>query len=392
MKTSNKFYRYFIGIDYNIIAYRLFIIADELEQARDLVYYFKGELRDASIRLYHAREYKTSLKYLGMWLETAPNDKEIQWFKARCLTHLGHYKEAEKELNDLQKARYAPYKVDFAWGLLYKNQNDIKKANKYFERALKNRPEYIPLLRNYAESFESMGDLKRALEIYDYAYSLSPRDTYIAPKRAHLLHKLGRYEEALSIMNGLLIAFPENAIYHHTASIISEAQGNLEDAYSHAKKAVELDNKLYEAILRLASLELRRGNIYETKTLLNDIPIEEHSKRPIVDTIRAEILLKEGKLTEARELLFTQKPCDAYCSDVLARIELKEAMNILYINNDPHLAKEKVQKGINICVSALDRNPNHHILNRVLRDLQSLRDEIDEESNAIPFIGNITKK
>lgn len=79
-------------VHYSTIAFRLFALTDEFKKAESLAYYFRGELREACIRLYHAKEYKLSLKYANMWLEVSPKDKQIKWYKARCQTRLESYK------------------------------------------------------------------------------------------------------------------------------------------------------------------------------------------------------------------------------------------------------------------------------------------------------------
>ena len=366
-------------VHYSTIAYRLFALADEFKKAESLAYYFKGELREACIRLYHAKDYKLSLKYADMWLDVSPTDHQINWYKARCLTRLEKYKEAKKVLNDLEISNYAPYKVDHAKGLLYRDMGDLPEANTYFRHGLDKRPQNIPLLRDYADSLERIGDPSRALEVLEQAYELAPRDQFVGSKYAQVLENLGRNPEALSIMNGLLIAFPETAIYHHRASKINESLGNFEDAYKHAKKAVELDDGMYEAVMRLAALELRKGNINETKALLDEIPEEVHSKiKSIRDTIRAEMLLRDDKLSEARILLNGQKHGDSYCLDVLARIELKDAMNFVYSSTDRNyrLARDRIQSGISIVNAALKRYPNNFPLNRTLTQLMDLDEQI----------------
>lgn len=222
-----------------------------------------------------------------------------------------------------------------------------------------------------------MGDPASALGVLERAYELAPRDPFVASKYAQVLETLGEYEEALSIINGLSIAFPESAVYHHRASKINEALGDFDKAYEHAKKAVNLDDGMYEAVMRLAALELHKGNTREAETLLDDIPEKVHSKtKSIRDTIRAEMLLKEGELSKARLMLKNRRDKDSYYSDVLARIELKEAMKYVYHDHNYVLARDRIQKGIDIANSALKSYPNTYSLKHTLEQLNELNEII----------------
>ena len=183
---------------------------------------------------------------------------------------------------------------------------------------------------------------------------------------------MGDIDDALSIMNVLLITFPDAAAFHHRISMLFSAKGDFEKAYEHAKKAASLDEKLYEATMRLVALEIRKGNTAEAIMLLDEIPNDIPSRKRIIrDTIKADVLLLSDKLDEARDIMRNRHFDDAYCSDVSARIELRDAV-LLISKNNYILARENVQNGIDLAKAALKNYPNNYSLITTLEQLERL--------------------
>jgi tetratricopeptide (TPR) repeat protein len=367
-------------VHYCSIACRLFIISDNETEANSLAYYFKGELKEAAKRLYHNKDYELSLKYSNMWLSINPNDSSSRWLKARCLTRLEKYSNAEDELKQLETLNFSPYKLYHAWGLLYRQKGDLEKALWYFQQGLDDRPNYLPLLREKGDVLERMDNLDSAYSVLDLAYNYAPRDPFIAPKYASILEKKGFIDQAINIMEELTITFPDEASFFHRLSMLHGAKGNNEKEYENAKIAVELDSQLTEAITHLASIEIKRENKASAYELLNCLPTKiPFFSRRVRDTIYAEILLKSGKLDEARNKLnpydYSEDP---YCADVLARIEYLDGLS-LFNEGQIKLAKARVEKGIKITNSSLEKYPNNYALGIVLENLNQLNGKLTIE-------------
>ena len=364
-------------VHYCSIAYRLFLLSNKYQEAQSLKYYFKGELRDSCMKLYKARDYKTSYKYANIWLSMSPNDNEVRLFKARSLRQMDRFAEAKLEIAELEKMNYAPEKVNHLKGLICKDNGNYDDAIIYFKKGLDFRQNYLPILRDYGDALERKGDLNLALEILDQAYNISPRDQFVVPKYIEVMQKLGHYESALSIIEGLLITYPDSASFHHTASMLHMNLGQFEKSYSHAKQAVELDERQFEAILHLAALEVHKNNIPESERLLSLLPedVIKYKIKLIRDTIHAEILLKENRLNEARGLLRNRCFEDSYCADISARIELSDA-SALIANHDYKIAQNRILKGLEIVDEALELYPNNFSLKKTAELLDKLNCQI----------------
>jgi tetratricopeptide (TPR) repeat protein len=293
------------------------------------------------------------------------------------LTKIERYPEAEENLKKLDEIGYPGYLLDHAKGLIYKQKGNIPEAAKKFRMGLDKRDDYLPLLRDYGEMLERLGDLNGAYEQLTLAYSIQPRNKYIVPRYVAVLEKMGRIVDALDIMNDLVITYPEEASFHHTLSMLYTHLGRYDNAYDHARIAVSLDPQKHEAIMHFASLEIKRNHILEAKKLLKTLPEQMPLKERIIrDTIHAEIFLKEGQTETAKTLLLPyHKIDDSYCASVLIRIEIQEIQNLI-VNGQIHAAKEKIVKNIEYVQEQLKKFSNEFALTQLLSQLKQIYDRI----------------
>jgi|GEM_PF-1744161 len=344
-------------IHYCSKAYRLLAMSGSLVEARKLLYDFREELREVSKRLYYAKKYNISLHYIELWLEVDPGDRDIRFLKARVLTRLGNYTEAEKELNYLENAKYRRYKLDHAWGLLMRDQDQLEVAANFFRKGLYDRPNFIPLLRDLGDVNDRLGDTEGASDILGHAYELAPRDPYIVAKYADILEKRGKIEEALSIIDGAITSFPEEAAYEHRMAILLEKVGKYEKAIHHARRAVMLSpRKLPEAILNLAGLSLKLGILDEAIIMLQKLPRSlTKREKQIHDTIMAGIKIKEGDLEKARALLINyDNLSDPYLAYLSASIEIGDSQRN-FAAGRVKIGRDRLFKAQEIIKSALQK-------------------------------------
>ena len=364
-------------IHYCTMAYRLYLLSNSLAEAESLKYYYKGEFREAALKLYHAKEYELSLKYVDTYLHLNPQDKRMKFLKVRCLTRLEKYHIAELELRDLEELGYPLYLIAHARGMIYRDQGSIEKAIKEFQKGLDIRKDYLPLLRDYGDLLERIGDYEGALSVLECAFSIQPRDRFVVPKYVSILEKIGDLKSAFSIMSDLVITFPYEASFRHRLSMIYSQLGDDDKAYEEATIAVSLDSHLYEAVLHLASLEIKKEDYTQAEVLLNTLPAKIPNRtKQIRDTIRAELLIRDNKFEAARQIFRQYRHIsDSYCYFVMAKIELKDARQDLERENID-LAKGKLEKGLDYCKNGLKLSPSDYRLNVLLKEIESILDLI----------------
>jgi len=359
-------------------AYRLLAISGNLQEATTLVYKFKEELREVSRRLYHAKDYELALQYMDVWLKTQPEDLGLRWLRVRCLTRLERYKDAQSELSQLEKEGYRRYRLDHAWGLLWRNQRNLKKAAVFFRKGLDDRPNYVPLLRDLGDVLDRLGDTKGALKVLRRAYELTPRDAYVVPKYVDVLAKSGQIREALDIMEGAVKTFPEEAVFEHRMSTLLDSMGDGKAALTHANRAfVFSPRKLPEATLHLAALEAKLGSVQRAENLLRELGSRlPKSIKQVRDNTGAEIRLRQGDLEGARGCLRGYDvTADPYSASVSARIELADTRVAL---GDRHveMARSRLERAKAILDSALQRFPDNSSLQETRTSAEELQREL----------------
>lgn len=357
-------------------AYRLFAMSGHLAEAKGLIYAFTEVFRDVSLRLYHAEDNELALEYMTLWLKEHQTDRDTRWFRARCLTRLERYPEAEKELDLLATQGYRVDKLEHARGLLRRDQGNLQAAMACFKKGLADKPDYFPLLRDLGDVLTRLGKNREALQVIERAYELSPRNEYILPSYVDALERNGRSKDALSILEGAIATFPESAAFQHRMATILERLGKLEDAVEHARVAVDLTsnpNSLPEAKLHLASLELKTGNVGGAEYAISLLPPHLNTRESQVrDTTVAFINLRRGKIEEARQLAAKHaKSNDPYCLHVIARIELEDGLRQLG-NRQVEAAKSLIRNAQQIVRRALAA----HTKNADLKELDARIDVV----------------
>ena len=360
-------------------AYRMLTLCGKYDEAKELAYQFSEQLREACSRLYYAREYELSLKYAQAWLYIDPKDNDIRWVGARCLTRLERFKEAEEELEKLQTNGFRKDKLYHAWGLLRRDQERNDEAIAFFIKSLAAWPNYIPALRDFGDIQEKMGDVVGAIETLAKAYNLVPRDPYIAPKYADLLMKTGKPADALTVMEGSIAAFPEEDAFEHRMSMILDELHRQQDAYEHARRAVEdLKSTLPEAILHLATLELQaKNNPKKAETYIDRLPpnLPRRVQR-VKDTVLADIRRRTGDVSGAKEILRKYSPSDdPFIAHIVVQMELDECSTLLAKRSHAAVKTKLVimRKTLEL---AMKQFPGNQALNSDLQVLKKMESQV----------------
>jgi len=341
-------------------AYRLALLSGQLDRARSLTYQFRDELRGVAHRLFHAGEYELSLMYIDLWLDMEPGDYGIRWLRARCLTRLERYDQAEEELDGLKVQPVPRWKLFHAWGLLRREQRRIDEAAIFFRKGLDDRPDYVPLLRDLGHALQRQGDSRAALSVLRRAYDLAPRDPYVLPVYSDALKTSGDLNQALAVIEGAVLAFPEEGRFRARLSDILEELGRYDYAIEHAELAASQPDAPPVAILRLARLNARLDQCDEAERILDRLPSELDTRLTTIrNSIMADIQLHRGHLETARSGLPVRRALQhPYSAEVFARIEIAHAEQAL-AHGRITMATDRIRRACQILASARERFPTN---------------------------------
>lgn len=172
-------------------------------------------------------------------------------------------------------------------GSLLAAQNDFNAAIDYLNQSIKVRPQQPQVLANLAICYKGQGQFKKALETYQSLIDLQPSDhryylskvrllieledfesalktcdvallsvvekTVIASKRAYVLGKLSRYEDAVLAYQKLLTDNPNNAEYIHDMALIYRLQGKADLALKHYLQLITMGVSSYALMHNIAN-------------------------------------------------------------------------------------------------------------------------------------------
>lgn len=134
-------------------------------------------------------------------------------------------------------------------------RGDNKAAYRYYQRALKLRPDSPVILNNFAYYLsEEQRDLEEALKMSARANELDPQNATYLDTQAWVLYRLGRYEEAQTLMRQALVldATGSSELLLHYGDILY-ALGKSFMAKTYWQRALEAgaDGKIIEERLEL---------------------------------------------------------------------------------------------------------------------------------------------
>ena len=132
--------------------------------------------------------------------------KQIYSQYKNCLIKTGYLKKAERIIKSFYKKTNDPT-ILIDLGDLYIELNEVKKANKQFELALRNAQETPRFLANTANRFYKSGNYEFALKNYELAKKNINKPTY-GIQIANIYSQIGDMENMYRELIELIINFP----------------------------------------------------------------------------------------------------------------------------------------------------------------------------------------
>lgn len=289
---------------------RLLFYSGKYEEGRNLRRDLVGELKLAAIRLYQRQDYSSSLEFCNEYLDAVPNDKDILFTKARCLSRLNKLNESVKILKDLisrETNNFLLSKYNYGLGRCYieNSQEDtdrLSTASKYFLESIRIN-EHQAALQSMAELLFRQEHFEEAASFIDRKLQIAPTDPFALSIYSDILWKLDRKPEAIEKIIESLKHQPKNPNFWFRAGRFLHEMDRLEDAHTYFSNAIKYDSTYLDALLSLTDVCLDLGRIEEAT--INIEKLEQRikgDKRSVLDSIKANLEIKKGNLTEAEKI------------------------------------------------------------------------------------------
>lgn len=177
------------------------------------------------------------------------NDKSKAMRKLSNALNANDIESAKKIIETDVKRHLPKHEYYFYLGLV---TEDYKEKLKYYDKAIKNNPEYTDAFINRGLVKNELNDFEGSIKDYDRAIELDPRCSLAYNNRGYTKYKKGDYEGALSDYNKAILLNPKlNIALDNKAKLLSEVC---------MKDDEEFVAKYY---LSLGIQEINKGNFLE---------------------------------------------------------------------------------------------------------------------------------
>jgi tetratricopeptide (TPR) repeat protein len=171
-----------------------------------------------AVQYFQNGEFDKAALYYEKLYDKNPNDIFYNYY-LKCLIELKNYKEAEKLIKKQHKRFPEQLKFYVDLGYLYKLQNDISKAKKEYENAIKELNGDYNQSINLANAFKEKEEYDYALKTYEKAYKINSQNTYNLQKaevyavKGDSQRMIDEYLNLLDISEGYLNTIQNNLSY-----------------------------------------------------------------------------------------------------------------------------------------------------------------------------------
>ena len=170
---------------------------------------------------------------------------------------------------------------------LFKSSKDYTNA-----RVGKTESRLPEIVKNIALIYVQLGEVDLAISAIKDARAINPEDVNLLLSEADLYIKLGDKLKFKELMQEAITKDPNNAILYYNLGVINGDQGELEDAMSYYKKALELDDTYAPTYLNIVGLILE-----------GESPIVEQMNKLVTSNKRSD-QTKYDSLEKSRENLY----------------------------------------------------------------------------------------
>lgn len=199
------------------------------------------------------------------------------FFKALVLAKTGDPHDVEAQFQRLATKEADSPLANFGLGVMWQGRSEHDKAIEYFQRALKSRPDSLPVVRKLAESYQLTGRDKEAVAILERSFRADTQDKASLSLLGKSYQNIEEHSKAIRIFERLLLLKPvkdetyynlgvsygrENrlALAHYNFGIYFKRLGERNKAMFHFHKAEDLakGDAVLTRKIRDESEELRR--------------------------------------------------------------------------------------------------------------------------------------
>ncbi len=179
---------------------------------------------------------------------------------------------------------------------------NLEDAYKYIDKALARKNDYKPAWSLQGDLLNSEGQQEKAVDAYANAVKGAYSNTLDLQKKALILIRLERYEEAQSDVDLLKIRAPNYAGTRYSQGLLHFFNDRLEEAENELKLALTANDSSVQPLFFLGAAQYKLGEFDKAENSLSNF-IAAVPQYPPARKMLAQIKLKESAYSEAEKII-----------------------------------------------------------------------------------------
>lgn len=223
---------------------------DAIDAAKDMQQQFPdsmtGKLLEADINRSQKHYEKALLIYQEVY-QQQPDKKIFSAIVDILLVLKQQDKAIELLTEELTKTPDAINNIDnlFKLASLHQEKQQLKQAQDYYQRILKQNPRHIVTLNNLAW-IKIDSDIKKAVTLARTAYEQAPESAAIMDSYGYFLIRDGQYIEGFKLLKQAATNLPDDKDIQYHLALAYEKTGQRKEALDILKKIVDTDETFFE--------------------------------------------------------------------------------------------------------------------------------------------------
>jgi Tfp pilus assembly protein PilF len=197
------------------------------------------------------------------------------------------------DVAELAKKFPAAVMKEFEAGMKSEQHHEMDAAVRHYQAAVQQAPDFYPAHNSLGVRALQKGDLKAAEEEFRRVLQLNSSSAQAYINLGNVLYVTRRNEEAKQALEAGLHLFPSSAMGHYLNGSVLVRLGDFKAAEEQLKTARELDPKMPQVPITLATLYLQTGREHEAAVMFESF-LREFPKDPMVPKVRAAL----GKMAQ----------------------------------------------------------------------------------------------
>ena len=231
-----------------------------------------------------------------------PSNLAVRKLLAGTWLKLGQAESAIKVLEEVLAANDKDAQLLALLGSAYIQNKDTSKGGEYLNRAVAQSPDNAAIHTQLALGRMAAGETSKAVEALETAVELG-QDIFQADILLMLTYIRNKeFNKALNLTKQLVLKLPDSPVPHNIAGVAFLGLDDKNAARKRFEKALEVQTDFLPAIMNLAKLDEKEGNIKNAKARLERVVKNQNGDVKVVLAL-ARIAGREGNRAEAEKWL-----------------------------------------------------------------------------------------